>query len=340
MAHRCPTEIGATSPAKQDNHFHRDIAICSSVIGVTSIAFLAFACSKGYTQPAEGFADEFGTLVGRAFWVALGFLLLWRAIPRDKKRLAVTCFVLIVSAIAVYKSVTLLRDTSDVKKTAETLSSILSDVGAGRRIPSERTNGTQYGKMTGVMRLMTDWMRDVQSDADTMYRELDTCDLASIFSREVLTQPDLLSRCRMHYEKADTTLNQYENEVEKRFAEFEPRVKNSNLAEAQKERMLSGWSKTKDRNLKGASDIIAARRAFVREGVRFLSFMEEKQTKYTYRDKKIIFQSKDDADAFNLFLRNLARLSTQEASCVERAQQEAAIIAKELEQLTGGEAPR
>jgi hypothetical protein len=325
---------------QQDKHFKRNITICSSAIGVTSLALLAFACGKGYTQPAEGFADEFGALVGHAFWVALGFLLLWRTIPRDKKRLAACCFVLIVSAIAVYKSVTLLRDVSDVRRTVETLSSILRNAGPSGQIAGERMNGGRHGKMTGVVALMTDWTRDLQSDADTTYTELDKCNLASIFSPEVLTQPDLLSKCQMDYQEAESVLNQHQKRVEERFGDFPSRVKSSSLSDMQKERLLSGWNKTKDENLKDALEFIEVQRAFVHEGISLLSFMKEKQAKYTYREKKIVFQSKEDAGTFGLFLGNLTRLSAQEASCVERVQRKAAIMAKELEQLAGGEAPR
>ena len=325
---------------QQGNHFQRNLTICSFVTGAMSIAFLVFACSRYYTPPAEGFADELGALTGHAFWIALGLIVLGRRTLRNKKRLAVSCFILIVSAIAVYKSATLLRDASDAKTVVQALSSISKDALAGGQIPHERINGTPYGKMTGLVELIADWTRDVQRDADRMNGELDKCNLASIFNQEMLTQADVLSRCRVDYEKAETILSQYENQVKQRFDEFKARVKNSNLDLAQKERTLAGWNKTKARNLNGALDIIGIRKAFVHEGTRYLSFIQERHPKYAYQGKKVVLQSKDDRDTLNLFLANLARLSAQETSCVERVQREAAIIAKELEQLTGGEAPR
>jgi hypothetical protein len=222
---------------------------------------------------------------------------------------------------------------SDARKAVETFSSILRNVGSGGQIDGERMNGRRYGKMAGVVVLITDWARDLQSYANITYKELDKCNLASIFNPEVLTQPDLLSRCQMDYQEAETVLKQHEERVKEWFGEFSRRVENSSLTETQKKRILSGWNRTEDENLRGALDFIGVQRAFVREGARLLSFMKEKQGKCTYRDKKIVFQVKDDADTFGLFIGNLTRLSAQEASRFETLQQEGVVKAKELDQL-------
>jgi hypothetical protein len=334
------TEIPAAKSAdtlavtnKENKPSRKSFIIYSFAIVAMSVAFLAFACTKYYTTPSEGFVDQLADLTAYTFWIGLGLIFLWRTIPRNRKQLTVFCFALVISVIAGYKSVKLLSDVSSVKNTAEKFSSILSDVNAGRQIPNEKINETQYGKMTGLVALMNDWARDVQGDADRMNRELDACNLASIFNYEVLTKPDLLSTCHLNYERAEVILSQYENQAKKRFDEFTTRVKSSHIAAEQKERVLSGFNKTKDENLKSISDMLRIRKEFVSEGTKLLVFMKEKQANCTYRDKKVIFQSKEEADTFNVYLKNLGRLSEEEASQVEKVQREAAVAAKELEQL-------
>jgi len=332
------TQKGALDAPEESNHqnerFQKNFIIYSILIGITAIAFLFFACTKYYITPSEGFADQLAELIAYAFWIGVGLALLWRTIPRNRKRTAVLCSCLIISIIAVYKSANLLRAASSVRNTFDRFSSILTDLSGGQHLRNEKIDETKYGEMTELVTLMTDWACDVQRDTDKMYSELEACNLGAIYNYNVLTQPKLLSKCRVNYETAETVIKQYEDQAIKRFDEFMTRVKSSNLPEEQKKRLLSVVDRTKDENLEGVLDVLRIRKRCVSAGIKLLNFMEEKQATCKYQGNNIIFQSQEDANAFNLYLGNLTRLSEEESKWIEKTQREAETKAKEIEQLS------
>lgn len=304
------------------------------LIMAASVAFLGFACTKYYIDVAEGFVDELASLFAHAFWIGFLLALAWRRIPRSKRMISsLFCFALILCAIASYKSIKLLGKVSSAKNAIKKFSSILNDVNEGRLISNERITKAQYGELSGFVALSNDWIRDTQMDCEKMNKELEDCNYASIHNPKTLIQSALSSQCHFNFERAELILHQYEEIMRNRFDEFETRIRTSNIPEKLKKRVLSGFKKTKEENLKGILDLLKIREAYVSEAKSFLAFMKKKRTEWKYENDKFSFKSNEDASIFNSHIINFRRFAKEEASLVEKTEQEASEKRKELDQL-------
>lgn len=313
---------------------HRSFVVYSLLIIVFSLAFLAFACTKYYTRPSEGFVDHLAELTACAFWIGLLFAFLWRTIPRHKKHVAFFCFILIICFIANYKSVKILIRSRMAKKSLSEVASILNNAIQDKLIPANHFDEKIYGEIAPFLQIMTDMLSAFQRDSLDLNNQLELCNLQSIFEPITLTQPLLIEECKSNYEKADSLLVEYENMVKSRYSQFTTEIENSDLAVNLKERALSSFRKSKDENLKDILEFFAIRKDFISEAKRLLAFMQDKQTTCKYQDDEMIFELEIDANVFNIYMRNLLSLSAREASLVDRTQQEALEKARELQQLT------
>lgn len=310
----------------------RNLVVCSLVLIVFSLAFLAFACTKYYTRPSEGFADHIGELLAYALCLGLVFAFIWRTIPRDKKGMAFFCFILIICFIAHYKSFKILSESRMAKKSQDKLSSIIDDVIQEKVISSDNMDENTYGKMAPFLKIIADFANDVQRDSLDLYMQLESCNLESIFEPRTLTDPLLLEKCKSNYEKADNLILEFENKLKVWGDQFMSEINNSNLDEKLKERALSKYRKETDRNLKEISELFAIRKDFISEGKRLLTFMQDKQANCRYQNNKIIFKSETDGVQFQVYWENLISLVNKETSWVDKAGQEALEEAGELKQ--------
>lgn len=318
---------------KEDKPSQKKFTVYSFIILVISISFLVFACTKYYTEPSDGIADQLAGLFVNMTWLALGLALIWRTIPRGKKSVVISCFIFIIALIAIGRSVMLLHDVSSVKNAALKMSSIINDIKDGKEIAGEKKDESQYGEMAGLVEFLNNWMHDIQSDGEKMYKELNDCNYLAIFDQQMLLQSVLVSQSSCDFEGVRLVLSKYEKINISRFDEFETRVKLSTLPGNIKERLLSGFNVTKVQNLKSSLNTLQLMKDYTSETWNFLIFMREQQPNWKYENGKFQFQTSENTDIFNSYAKNFQRIAKEIESSREQIGEEFEEKQKELEQL-------
>lgn len=289
-------------PNHPSSHLNSWLLPTSFCFFVLTLFILFFACSKYYTNPSDGFADQFGGLIGNAILVGIVFFIACFIGPRREKKFGIFLFLIAMSIITLYKSVTLLREASSVKNMTNKFSSILDDLKSGKNVSNENIDMTQFGKMSEFVAIMNNFIHNIQIDTENLYTELEACNYSSISDAEKLLQGILSSQCSFDFEKSEIVLKKAEDTIKSRCKDFETKINNSNLPTEIKHRALSNFKK---------DDITASfrlLRSYICEIRLFLTFMKENKSDWTYKNKQFVFQSPANTAIFKIHANNYQRL--------------------------------
>lgn len=311
------------------------IYVLSTLLILISIVISIVADIKYLKYHPEYYpvANILAKILGQALLAALISFLIWKLILKSKKYLFILCFSALSLVIAFYHFGIMIREYQVAKETVKSLSTAIKELSSGKQVEQREFNKKTYGEMAPAMKLLNDYIIQIQNLYSSMFKEIEQQGIKSILSNETMKSPLLLKKAQDSLSKINTILDKYEFLFNSSMKRIENKLKNLEIPYDIKRSILVGYNKTKENGRNGLLMFFNIEKSFVSEATSFLNFLLNKQGKYWFVQEQILFASQDDVDIYNKYISVINRLVYEEDIWLKKTQQEGLRLIKELEDI-------
>ena len=258
-------------------------------------------------------------MVGSLFIALLAFLI-WQFALKRAKGMGVLMFAGGFMVLALIQSVAAYREGQRDRLAVADITSTMQQMMSGGELSSKGSDDKKYGEMAPMVKIVTDYAKDMQSDMLAMNKEMEDLHLDTMLKRETLQDSEHINGGKERLQTMSEMLDRYESRIKQRADDVPNKVAASSMDDSQKREFIEGFNTTKDQGLRNMGEFFAIERSLVTKIEEIFDFMQSKQGRYKFAGDQIIFTSQRDVADYNGYLSDINQIVQQENDWRMRAQ--------------------
>ncbi len=306
----------ATFDAQPERQWALGLAL---VIFFGSLALVFYTTLK-YSSSAYRVGYRVGVVMGGSLFIALLAFLIWQFALKRAKGMGVLMFAGGFMVLAVIQSAVAYREGQRDRRAVADITSTMQQMMSGGELSSKESDDKKYGEMAPMVKIVTDYAKDMQSDMLAMNKEMEALQLDTMLKRETLQDTEHINGGRNKLQNMREMLDRYESRIKQRADDVPNRVAASSMDDSQKREFIAGFNTTKDQGLRNLGEFFTIERSLVTKIEEIFNFMQSRQGRYKFTGDQILFSSQRDVEAYNGHLSDINQIVQQENDWRMRAQ--------------------
>lgn len=274
-----------------------------------------------------------GSLLGAGLWALLIGWFVWRVFCKKRAGTGLLWFSMVFSVFAFQTALATRPERLNAKACVETMESFMQCAIAGediRQIPiDERT----HGKMAPVLRLIRDWVLDMQREGEKYRKEMETFKLGGLLEPSVLEDPERIADARTRLKGGIEATEKYFSKFLRLVDEMPRRLADAKLPSNAKAGMLAGMRESLGPQRAKLAEFQRIETGILLETDAILEFMSRRQGHYSFEDGQLLFETDNDMQTYNEHFTRLQRLSAEEEAFMRRLPEDAQRSLEKLKRL-------
>jgi|GEM_PF-3412846 len=201
------------------------------------------------------------------------------------------------------------------------LISICRDYANGNDLKSEKLEKSKYGSMSPFLDLSNQYFISYKKLATDMNTEVVDINIATILGSDTYSSSEKINDAQKKVQLLISAFDKFEGDSDKIQKDMKQDVNNLDIPIRYKKGVVDGFE---DGQIESSSKIkkyILFEKNFGKKINDNLSFMLEEKGNYEVKNNLIYFSSNDDLNKYNIFISDIQKLATEEASIVKEMQQ-------------------
>jgi hypothetical protein len=305
-----------SAPAQPERQWALGLSL---FIFFASLAMLLYTSLK-FSPSAYRAGYRLGTVMTISLFVALAAFLIWQFALNKAKGMGVLMFAGGFLLLSVFQSAAAYREGQKARLAVTDITALAQQMMSGGEVSTKDSDDKKYGDMAPMVRIVSDYAKDMQNDMLEMNTEMEALGLDTMLKRETLQDAAHINGGKQRLQTMREILDRYEVRFRQRADDIPGKVAASGMDDSQKREFISGFNTTKDQGLRDISEFFTIERAFVSKTEELLDFMRGRQGRYKFTSDQVIFSSQRDVEVYNGYLTEINRIAQQENDWRLRAQ--------------------
>lgn len=291
----------------------------SLFIFFASLAMVLYTILK-YSPSAYRAGYRFGGMMMGSLFIAVLALLIWNFALKRAKGMGVLMFAGGFLLLSIIQSLASYHEGQKARLAVTDITAMAQQMMGGGEVSTKDTDDKKYGDMAPMVRIVSDYAKDIQNDMLGMNKEMEDLGLDTMLKRETLQDSEHINGGKKRLQTMREILDRYELRLRQRADDIPNRVAASGMDDSQKLAFISGFNTTKDQGLRDIAELFTLERSFASKADELFDFMRSRQGRYEFAGDQVIFSSQRDVEAYNGYLTEINKIAQQENDWQMRAQ--------------------
>lgn len=184
-------------------------------------------------------------------------------------------------------------------------------------IPAENFDKSEYGSFSPFLKLTNSYFIKNKQLQDNMNNELSALDLKHILDGNTLSSKEGINNAKQRIAASLKLWDKYEADYKNNLNDFITSVSALELPKLFKTGFLEGYKQSQHEDSKKISDYFKIERDFSSKLNTIMDFMLSINGKYKVENDKILFNSGDNLNTYNVYIEDIKKLGEEEAKILK-----------------------
>lgn len=231
---------------------------------------------------------------------------------KRSKVLIIALVVILVGVIAAVFSFTRIKESKAERMAEQDIASIMKDILDGRTIEARNYDEKTYGKLTGLVQAMNDYVVGMQNDMQNMNKEMTELGLETVLTEQGLKNAQTIASSREKMQRFRKMLDRYEAQTLQRTLDLPEKVQKMDVDERVKREFIAGFNASKDEGIKNMSEFFSIERSFATKSEEIFDFLDKRQGRYKWISSIVYFDTPGEEIGYNRLIEDIQKIAEQE----------------------------